>query len=320
MTFLRVGVVRGGKGAEYDVSLKTGGTMLKHMPEGMLAEDIFLGRDSTFYFRGVPSTLAEIARKVDVVVNALHGEYGEDGKFQRELERFGIPYTGSNVYASALAMNKLLAKEHFRNVGLKVPYGIALEATDEPLEDVALRLFRTFPQPSIVKPVSSGSSIGVRVAHTYPELLTALHEAFQISPQVIVEEYIRGKEATVGVVTGFRGEKGYVLPPIEVKNNKKGVFDYDTKYSADRYIAPGTFSREEKEALMQHAYMAHSALDLGQYSRSDFIVSPRGLYILETNSLPGFTEHCPMPKGLEAVGAKMGHFLDHIIKGALGKK
>lgn len=316
MSFIRAGVVRGGKGHEYAVSLKTGGTLLRNMPEGVLAEDILLDQEGVFYYRGVPIELSELAKKVDVVVNALHGEYGEDGKFQRDLDRFGIPYTGSGVYPSVLAMNKLLAREYFEQAGLKVPYGIALERSDEPVESIALRLFRTFPQPSVIKPVSLGSSVGVRVAHTYAEIVEALRHAFSFSHQVVVEEFIRGKEATVGVVQGFRNEPLYVLPPVEVRTHKPGMIDYDTKYTGDVYSAPGSFSRAEKEDLLERAYLAHKALDLGQYSRSDFIVSPRGVYILETNSLPGFTEVCPMPKGLDAVGAKISHFLEHIIKGA----
>jgi D-alanine-D-alanine ligase len=145
------------------------------------------------------------------------------------------------------------------------------------------------------------------------------------SPKVIVEEFISGKEATCGVVEDFRGQKHYSLIPIEIRHGRD-FFDYHSKYNdikngGAEEICPGNFSETERDALKQMAIGAHKALHLRHYSRSDFIVHPRrGIYILETNSLPGLTETSLLPKSLQAVGSNIKEFLSHLIKKTLEKK
>jgi len=154
-----------------------------------------------------------------------------------------------------------------------------------------------------------------------PELEEAVIAAAQYSPAVLIEEYIAGKEATCGVVEGFRGYGHYPLLPIEIRHNKD-FFDYDSKYSDNgaEEICPGNFSRAEKEELEKMAVEAHKVLGLRHYSRSDFIIHPkRGIYILETNSLPGLTEKSLIPKSLSAIGSNIKEFLSHILHQTLGR-
>jgi len=311
---IKVGVLRGGMGHEYDVSLKTGGNVLKSLPSKYKGYDILITKDGTWHLDGVQVSPVDLTKRVDVIFNALHGEYGEDGKVQQRLNIIGIPYTGSSAFSSAIAMNKVLAKDYFKNSGIKVPISEVIRKGDN-IREKAFSIFRTFPQPSIVKPVSGGSSVGVYKARNYDELLNAIESALQFSNIVMVEEYVSGREATCGVVENFRGEDHYVFPPTEIRVlPKHDFFNYEAKYDGETdEVCPGDFNKVEKGNLIEAAKSAHKALGLRHYSRSDFILSPRGVYLLETNTLPGLTEESLLPKALEAVGSNIPEFLDHVI-------
>ena len=320
MSMIRVGVLRGGPSREYDVSLQTGQSVLTYLPEHYKAHDILITKDGVWHWQGIPTTPDKVAGQVDVFFNALHGEYGEDGRLQNILDQLGTPYTGSGTFASAVGMNKELAKEVFRRQGLKVPQGLRIGRQEE--GNQARKIFEKISPPWIVKPLASGSSVGLFFARAYPELVRAIKKSLEISPNILVEEYIRGREATCGVVDNFRGQRYYALPAIEIrKPGGKQVWDYTDKYSGEtEEICPGNFTPEEKRSLEEMTIKAHDALGLRHYSRSDFILSPRGIYVLETNTLPGMTAESLLPKALAAVGCKYPDFLDHVIRLALEKK
>ncbi|MBI2046151.1 MAG: D-alanine--D-alanine ligase [Parcubacteria group bacterium] len=323
MSTIRVGVVRGGPSSEYDVSLKTGASVLQNLPERYAPVDILISKNGEWHAGGLPTRPEKILPHVDVVFNALHGAYGEDGIFQQMLEAHGVPYTGSDSLASAIGMNKVLARKRFAAMGMKVPYGMELQAEareeEEPVhmdERFVFDLFRRFPQPSVVKPISAGSSVGVRVAHTLGELSEALEYAFSFGDTVLIEEYIRGREATCGVVDDFRGHDTHALLPIEIiKPQHSRFFDYQAKYGGEsQEICPSpNFSQEQKQMIEKLAVQAHRAIGARHYSRSDFIISPRGVYILEINTLPGLTSESLLPKSLAAGGTQFEQFLDHIL-------
>ncbi|MCC6290588.1 D-alanine--D-alanine ligase [Candidatus Nomurabacteria bacterium] len=322
MSRIRVAVLRGGPSAEYDVSLETGASVLKHLPEGYEGHDILIDKKGVWHYRGLPIGAQEISRYADVIWNAMHGEYGEDGQVQNVLDKTGVPYTGSKSFASALAMNKSTAKESFRRAGLKVPAGQLFDLEREPAEAAATKVFQTISPPWVVKPADRGSSVGLYIAKNFTELSHAIAECFRFSGKVIVEEYIRGKEATVGVVDNFRNQKHYALPAIEIRRPAgKSVWTYDDKYNgATEEVCPGCFTNEEKKKLEELAILAHQSLGLEHYSRSDFILHPtRGIYLLETNSLPGLTSESLLPKSLAAVGCTYPEFLNHVIKLALAR-
>ncbi|MEA2112758.1 MAG: D-alanine--D-alanine ligase [Patescibacteria group bacterium] len=310
----KIVVLRGGPSSEYDVSLKTGAEILKNLSDDKYdLSDVCITREGDWYCRGVQAKPAEILSRVDVVVNAMHGEYGEDGKVQRILDTFDVPYTGSRSIPSAVAMNKMLAKQEFKKEGIKVPIDVVLKKGDYDVAEV----FRTFPIPAIVKPVNAGSSVGIGLARTAVELQRAIENAFVVSDKILVEEYIDGKEATCGVIDNFRGEEVYTLLPVEIRpKSTNSFFDYDAKYSGEsEEICPGNFTNEEKVQIQRLAKQAHQTLGLRHYSRSDFIISPRrGIYLLETNSLPGLTANSLLPKSLNAVGCSLSDFLDHLVE------
>lgn len=318
----RVGVLRGGPSSEYEVSLKTGEAVLKNLPDHYEPVDIFVDRDGYWYVHGIKHEPPKALHKVDVVWNAMHGEFGEDGQVQELMDNFGVKYTGSKAFPSRLAINKGLTKDFLKKVGVKTPIYKVLDRVDFSPR-LAATLYQTFPQPSIVKPLSLGSAYGVALASGMMGLNEALKQAFDLSEKVLIEEFIAGKEATCAVVENFLGERYHVLPPIEiVLKSTSGLFDYDAMYNGlSEQICPGRFSTAENAELARIAKIAHQTLGLDHYSRSDFIIHPRrGIYFLEINSLPGLTEVSLLPKALSARGSSFSDFLDHVIKMALGRK
>jgi D-alanine-D-alanine ligase len=253
-------------------------------------------------------------RGVDVAFNAMHGEFGEDGRVQRLLDGLGVPYTGSGAFASALAFNKQHTKEAVKKLGVRVAHGVVVERADD-IEAIAQQLFRTSPHPAIIKPVTGGSSVGTTIANSYHALVHALTTAFGVSDKALVEEFILGREATVGVVDRYREEHIHVLMPVEIiPPSTRSFFDYNAKYSGEtQELVPSRFSESEKAELARLAKLVHEGLELLHYSRSDFIVSKRGVYFLEVNTLPGLTNESLLPKALAAGGTSLPQFLAHVI-------
>ncbi|MCX6754365.1 MAG: ATP-grasp domain-containing protein [Candidatus Nomurabacteria bacterium] len=333
---IKVGVIRGGSSDEYEVSLASGSQVLFHLREDRMKDkytpiDIFIDRDGVWHVNGIPITLDKVAEKVDIIINALHGNYGEDGQVQKHLEQLGVPYTGSGSLASTLAYNKSLAKNEFIKLGIKTPKHIVFPAYKEYFDESidiyakkkAKEVWEKISPPWIVKPINGGSSMGIHVCKTFESLVNAFLDGVNQKVSVLVEEFIIGKEATVGVVDNFRGKKVYTFPPIEIRIPKTSTFfNKDIKYNGmSQEICPGNFTEEEKKELENLASLVHTGLNLNHYSRSDFIVHPKkGIYILEVNTLPGLTDESLMPKAFEAVGSGMSEFVEHIIKLASDKK
>ena len=314
----RVAVLRGGPSAEYDMSLQTGASVLKSLPEKYHPIDVLISKDGAWYRSGVAVLPYQALKDIDVVFNALHGAYGEDGKVQRDLDAMKIPYTGSGSIASAIGMNKILAKKRFEQEGIKTPLSRAVDGAGD-LERQLTDIFRTMPHPVVIKPSSSGSSLGVSISSTFEESLAGVKEALRHSPQAIVEEYIKGREATCGVVENYREHGVYALFPIEIIPKDNPFYNYQAKYEDETvFVCPALFSHTVKRELEALAIKVHKALDLRHYSRTDFIVSPkRGIYALETNTLPGLNSHSLIPKSLNAVGFAFPDFLDHVLQLAL---
>ncbi|OGZ09257.1 MAG: hypothetical protein A3D67_01275 [Candidatus Lloydbacteria bacterium RIFCSPHIGHO2_02_FULL_51_22] len=323
MARIKVGVLRGGPSSEYDVSLKTGAAVLKNLPDTYEPADIFIDKKGVWHTRGITTSPERILPHLDVAFIALHGKFGEDGQVQRLLDTHRVPYVGSEAVPSAWGLNKHIAKNVFKNHGLRVPYHLLLRSSLEGGGGISEReiveAYRRIPQPSVVKPVDGGSSLGVYFARSFFEFKNALKNAALHSPTVLVEEFIPGTEATCAVVEGYRGEALYALPPIEIiPAPGSAFFDYQAKYGgASQEICPASFPAPVKREIENMARVAHKALGLRHYSRSDFIVSRRGVYLLETNSLPGLTEQSLLPKAASVVGLSFPDFLDHVLTLAL---
>jgi D-alanine-D-alanine ligase len=291
--FGKIGVLLGGRSAEREVSLKTGEAVHK----ALLAR----GYDAVKIDAAgaVWDKLAEL--KPDAVFVALHGRYGEDGTIQGLLELMDIPYTGSGVMASALAMDKIMTKAVFRAKGIAV-------ADDYPTTGPVDKF------PVIVKPSREGSTIGVSVVNDQDGLAPAVAEAFRYDDLVLVEEFVAGRLLTAAVV----GSPPRALPLVEVKA-AGGFYDYDSKYTPGmtEYICPAELDAGVTAELQAQALAAHAAVGCADVSRVDFILEPNGRYVcLEVNTMPGLTETSLVPKAAAAAGIQFEDLVETILKGA----
>jgi D-alanine-D-alanine ligase len=310
-------VLRGGPSSEYEISMKTGRAIIEALKNlDYTVSDCVVDKNKNWFIQGIKYEPHQLIREHDLFFNAMHGEYGEDGEIQQLLENLGVKFTGPKTLGARMAMNKELSKKIFKENNLKTPLHRIIKIDDfgGDINQIALNLFRTFPMPVVIKPIDRGSSVGVTFVHDYQSLLNSLISLFVQYDRLLVEEYIKGKEATVGVIEEFRNQKTYSFLPIEIKCSKN-IFDYDAKYADQtEKICPGNFSHQEKMTLQELAVLAHQSLGLRHYSRTDFIIHPqRGIYILETNSLPGLAKDSLFPKAIEAVGSNYNEFLKHII-------
>ena len=324
MSRQRVAIVRGGLSDEFKVSLLTGASMLDHIDRSRYEPiDVVMARSGEWLIDGRARLPEHILHAVDVVLNALHGTYGEDGKFQQLLERFGVPYTGSGPYASALAMHKVLTKQHLRHSHIKLAPHV--HVTRESLPDIgriAANIIDTFGQQYVIKPVSSGSSVGTIIVKNPLFIDQELRRSLAQFDEVMIEPRIDGREATCGVIERFRGKDVYALPVIEiVPPSHADFFDETVKYDGTtEEICPGRFDAETKRRIEEAATFIHTTLGLSQYSRSDFIVGKDDIYFLEVNTLPGMTKESLLPKAIAAVGGAYPGFLSHLIDDAIAGK
>lgn len=298
VTDKKIGVLFGGLSAERDVSLRTGKAILDALLGlGYNAKGIDAGRN-------IAQTLAR--ESIDVAFIALHGGVGEDGSIQGLLEVLGIPYTGSGVLASALAMDKEFSKKMFIQHGLMVPdYVVVGKEDKEPSIG--------FPLPWVVKPSTEGSSIGVTMVSSPEGLALALQSAFDFGPRAIVERRLRGREIQVGVL-GNRP-----LGAVEVRP-KLDFYSYEAKYTPGmtEYILPPEMEKEKLEAIHETGLRAHQALGCRGATRVDLIVTDDGAcYVLEVNTIPGMTETSLLPKIARLSGIEFPALVDEILKEAI---
>lgn len=223
MSLINVGVVRGGPTDEYDVSLRTGQHILNMLKMEPLSKaykgiDILIDKQGVWHVDGMPATPEQVLRTIDVVFNATKGNFDKGEPLHRVLESFAMPFVGTKGFASTMTKNKPLSKKHFKEQGIKTPYFRELNiGHEQDLNPIAVDLFRNFPMPVIVKPVGKGSSLGVSFASNFDELVEALDHARGFSDEVLVEEYLTGKEIISGFIDDFRGQNLYHMFPVEVK-------------------------------------------------------------------------------------------------------
>lgn len=317
----RVAILRGGLSDEYSVSLATGASVLKEIDrEKFDPLDIVITKSGEWLIDGVVRYPEHVLPTVDVVFNALHGTYGEDGTIQRLLDRFCVPYTGSKAYASSIAMNKAMTKEYIKHTGIKLaPHLVVTRESLGNIPRIAEQISTLFGPQYFIKPVSSGSSVGTMMVKNPLLLPQALTDALEHYSEVIVEARIVGREATCGVIEQYRDHDLYALPPIEIVPPPQAeFFDTTVKYDdSTQEICPGRFSHEIKQEIEEASKTVHETLGLAQYSRSDFIVAHDGVYFLEVNTLPGLTAQSLLPKAIMAVGGTYSGFITHLLTDAI---
>lgn len=248
----------------------------------------------------------DICGQADIVFMGLHGDCGENGKIQAVFDLFGIKYTGTNSFSSALAMDKSVSKQLFNLYGVRTPKGYMLKGKDD-----------TYAPdfPCVVKICNGGSSVGVYIANSVDEYNAAISEAYKYESKVLIEEYIKGREFTCCVI------EGKALPIVEIAP-VSGFYDYKNKYQAGATIetCPAQASQTLTEKIQSEAVKAYMALGIDTYARMDFIVdSDENVYCLEANTLPGMTPTSLIPQEAGAVGVSYEELCDWIIKISLQK-
>lgn len=267
----------------------------------------------------VPATraISDSSEPIDVVLIALHGTWGEDGRIQGLLDTLGIPYTGSGVLASALAMDKVMAKRVLAGAGIDVPRGdVVTRADGDDLERA-----RRVGVPSFVKPVASGSSVGARIVTKDADLAPAIADALRHDERALVEEYLRGRELTVAVIGNDELEP---LPVIEIVT-KHEFFDYSAKYDRgeSEEICPAPIPDVIARRAKDMAVAAHRALGCRGMSRTDLVWVPSGddrtdrMAALEVNTIPGMTANSLLPKAARAAGISFEDLLERLVRWAL---
>jgi len=314
---IRVVVLCGGVSPEHEVSLATGRTVASALDRATYdVQTVTIARD------GHSMAWLESVRAANIVFIALHGAGGEDGTIQGLLETMRIPYTGSGVLASALAMDKARSGQLLAANGLHVPRFSAIErSVPFSFSHENEKGFRAAADavgfPCVVKPSNCGSSVGVSIVRLVSELDAAGERAFAHSDIALVQEYIAGREVTCAVLDD--GEP-VALPPTEIVPKSATFFDYDAKYTpgASEEITPPRLPSEVIAEIQRTAVRAHGILDCSGVSRTDMIIADDGrLFVLETNTIPGMTETSLLPQAAAAAGIPFSALLDRIIHAAL---
>lgn len=291
----RLVVLKGGPGAERDVSLRSGSSVAAALRgAGALVTEI-----------EVTGTEVVIPEGTELVFNLIHGTFGEDGALQELLDVRGIPYTGEGTVGSRTAFDKILTKNALVKAGVPTPRHEVLVSGGNP----------SLPLPIVIKAPRQGSSVGVHLVHEESGIAPALADCLTHGPQVLVEELVAGRELTVGVL----GEE--VLPVVEIRP-VQGFYDYTNKYTkgATEYLVPAPLTPAETSAVQAVALAAVKALGLRVYSRVDVLLDKEGPTVLEINTIPGMTETSLLPKAAAASGIDFSSLCRRIAELSLSER
>ena len=308
---LKVAVLMGGTSSEREISLVTGGKILSALKGS--------GYQAYAVDAGLETAAALAMKRPDVAFIALHGSPGEDGTIQGLLEIMDVPYVGSGVLASALGMDKERSKIFFAAAGIPAPFYLPLGVRELEIKGIGRavqQVVDTLGLPAVVKPTKEGSAIGVSIARQREEVSSALTEAASKGWDVIVEEYVKGREITIGLLGN---EDLLVLPIVEIVP-ENDFYDYEAKYDGkSRHIVPAILDAEVAEAATKYALAAHRSLGCRGMSRVDFVISEQDRipYILEINTIPGMTPTSLFPEAAKAAGISFEELVGRLVELAL---
>ena len=306
---LKVGVVRGGISPEYQVSLGTGEAILKAIKElAHDADDVFITKNGDWINRGFSASAQKICQKNDVIWNCLHGEYGEDGKFEDQISGLGAKIIGKTGWGSALTLNKDSAKRHAENYGFPVFPHIVIKPEDE---NRARKVHNTFSGPWIIKPLKGGSSLGINVAKSFPELEEKLSN---IEIEVIVEPFYKGREIIVGVVPELRGKKWYSTIVLELKKDGHILSYEDLEKGEYRLLPLKDYGIEQKHALSEMAELVGDVFGLNYMYLTQWIETPRGYFLIDIDALPALDDNSIFRKSTEHSGVNLKEIVESILK------
>lgn len=310
MKKIKVGVIMGGPSSEHEVSLLTGENIYRNLERKKYqVTELILSKDLRLSSGLSKIEFPQGLLRFDVIFNALHGRFGEDGTLQTVLDILGVPYTGSGSASSWLGMDKLISSAVFKNAGIPVLSSKVIKKASD-IQNAAY--------PFVLKPRRGGSSVGVEIVRSKSEAGKKLAAVLKHDDEALLQKYLKGKEFTCGVLE--RGGKNKALPVIEIRPKSiYEFFDYEAKYKegASDEIVPAPIIKSLSKIIQNYALHAHETLGCRGYSRSDFIVQRGVPYILEINTLPGFTANSLVPKAARAAKIPFSKLLDILIEGAL---
>ena len=327
-------VLMGGESSEHDVSLRSGAVVVANLAlAGWDPVPVVIGQDGRFSFppADAPGRPAESMALGDAVSRmaglspacvfpALHGLYGEDGRLQALCDLMHVPYVGSDVIGSAVAMDKWLAKAVFRTHGVPTADAVLLDGGDLARPGWEAAVIQRLGLPCVVKAPRQGSSLGVHIVRVAADLPEAARDALSLGTRVMVEAFVRGRELSVPVLEDPDTGEPRALPPIEIVVKTREFFDYDAKYDAQATdeICPAPIPDDLAAVVSRLAVQAHVALMLSGFSRTDFIAAPDGaLVALETNTIPGLTDVSLFPKAAAAAGIPYSRLVDILVRRAI---
>ena len=302
-----VAVVMGGPSAEREVSLNTGAAIANALREYGYTNVVEIDLDP----RNFGKQLAE--SKAEVVFNAVHGLYGEDGRLQTLLEIREMPYTGSGMIASVSCMDKVITKRMLRDAGISTPACLIVNKKESGIKE---KIMHRFSLPVVIKPASQGSSIGVEIVKEENQLDEALANAFKYSRDILVEEFIGGKELTVSMMQ--KDGEVVALPVIHIAPHS-GTYDYHSKYTkgATEYICPADLDEETTKKVQEISKQAYEVLGCSGVARADVMLDEEGKgYVLEINTVPGMTATSLVPKAAAAAGISFPELCNIILQSA----
>ncbi len=302
-----VAVVMGGPSAEREVSLNTGAAIANALREYGYTNVVEIDLDP----RNFGKQLAE--SKAEVVFNAVHGLYGEDGRLQTLLEIREMPYTGSGMIASVSCMDKVITKRMLRDAGISTPACLIINKKESGIKE---KIMQRFSLPVVIKPASQGSSIGVEIVKEENQLDEALANAFKYSRDILVEEFIGGKELTVSMMQ--KDGEVVALPVIHIAPHS-GMYDYHSKYTkgATEYICPADLDEETTKKVQEISKQAYEVLGCSGVARADVMLDEKGNgYVLEINTVPGMTATSLVPKAAAAAGISFPELCNIILQSA----
>lgn len=302
-----VAVVMGGPSAEREVSLNTGAAIANALREYGYTNVVEIDLDP----RNFGKQLAE--SKAEVVFNAVHGFYGEDGRLQTLLEIREMPYTGSGMIASVSCMDKVITKRMLRDAGISTPACLIVNKKKSGIKE---KIMQRFSLPVVIKPASQGSSIGVEIVKEENQLDEALANAFKYSRDILVEAFIGGKELTVSMMQ--KDGEVVALPVIHIAPHS-GMYDYHSKYTkgATEYICPADLDEETTKKVQEISKQAYEVLGCSGVARADVMLDEEGNgYVLEINTVPGMTATSLVPKAAAAAGISFPELCNIILQSA----
>ncbi len=316
MTKINIAVARGGPSNEHEISLKSGQTIINNLNQKKYnIFDLVIQKNGKWILNNENITPEELKNKIDIVFPIFHGEYGESGDFQKILENLNIKYIGTNSKSSKLSFSKIQTKEKLIANNIPTPNFLKFSTKNLDINKTAQEIENTFLFKKIIKASESGSSFGIYISDSLEETKTALKKLKHEFNEILIEPFIMGKEYTCGILEGWKGEKYYALPVVEIIPDNS-FFDFESKYQGKvQEICPALINEELTNKIQNLSKKVFDILGLKDFSRIDFIHCPNsGLYVLEANNLPGMTEASLYPQELNADNISLNKFIDFIIE------